>query len=93
MKFSNHNVKSEIQSLDRIRFNYYVIRKFNRISQMEGIEFLLHCSRLSLFNRQEVIDHLKKEHFLRMVRLHPLTRTIPVHRVLNYWNTVEFQSN
>lgn len=60
---------------------------------MEGIEFLLHCSRLSLINREEVINQLKKEHFLKLVRSYPLTKNIPMHRVLNYWNTVQYQSN
>ena len=88
-----HRILKEIRCLDRIRYNYFVERKFNALNEMDEIDFILEYSRLDLLNRRDLIDELKKEHFLKIVRIHPESRTIPIHRVLNYWQTIQFNSN
>ena len=86
-------ILKEIRCLDRIRYNYFVERNFNALNEMDEIDFILEYSRLVLLNRRDLIDELKKEHFLKIVRIHPESRTSPVHRVLNYWQTIQFNSN
>jgi hypothetical protein len=83
----------QLRVMERIRHNYFVERKFNRLEVADEMEFIFEYSRLSIYNRQDLIKELKKKHFLKLIKIHPETRHIPLHRVLMYWETSEYNSN
>ena len=83
----------QLRVMERIRHNYFVERKFNRLDDADDMEFIFEYSRLSIYNRQDLIKELKKKHFLKLIKIHPETRHIPLHRVLMYWETSEYNSN
>ena len=83
----------EIRHLDRIWSNYLMQRKFKVLEEIDEVEYLMAYSRLKILDRMDLIDELKKQHFLKIVRIHPDTKNIPVHRVMMFWETIERNSN
>jgi hypothetical protein len=83
----------EIRHLDRIWSNYFMQRKFKVLEEIDEVEYLMAYSRLKILDRMDLIDELKKQHFLKIVRIHPDTKNIPVHRVMMFWETIERNSN
>jgi hypothetical protein len=83
----------EIRHLDRIWSNYFMQRKFKVLEEIDEVEYLMAYSRLKILDRTDLIDELKKQHFLKIVRIHPDTKNIPVHRVMMFWETIERNSN
>ena len=83
----------EIRHLDRIWSNYFMQRKFKVLEEIDEVEYLMAYSRLKILDRMDLIDELKKQHFLKIVRIHPETKNIPVHRVMMFWETIERNSN
>lgn len=87
------NIICEIRHLDRIWSNYFMQRKFKVLEEIDEVEYLMAYSRLKILDRTDLIDELKKQHFLKIVRIHPDTKNIPVHRVMMFWETIERNSN
>jgi len=83
----------EIRHLDRIWSNYFMQRKFKVLEEIDEVEYLMAYSRLKILDRMDLIDELKKQHFLKIVRIHPDTKNIPVYRVMMFWETIERNSN
>ena len=83
----------EIRHLDRIWSNYFMQRKLKVLEEIDEVEYLMAYSRLKILDRMDLIDELKKQHFLKIVRIHPDTKNIPVHRVMMFWETIERNSN
>ena len=83
----------EIRHLDRIWSNYFMQRKFKVLEEIDEVEYLMAYSRLKILDRMDLIDELKKQHFLKIVRIHPDTKNIPIHRVMMFWETIERNSN
>ena len=93
MDGADKSLLQQLRVLERIRHNYFVERKFNRLEVADEMEFIFEYSRLSIYNRPDLIKELKKKHFLKLIKIHPETRHIPLHRVLMYWETSEYNSN
>ncbi len=83
----------EIRHLDRIWSNYFMQRKLKVLEEIDEVEYLMAYSRLKILDRMDLIDELKKQHFLKIVRIHPDTKNIPIHRVMMFWETIERNSN
>ncbi len=84
---------TEIRHLDRIRSNYFVQRKFRILDEIDEVEYNMAHSHLRILNREDLIDELKKQHFLKIIRIHPDTKKIKLSRVLMYWESVLNNSN
>lgn len=93
MDTRNLIILNEIRHLDRIWSNYFMQRKFKVLEEIDEVEYLMAYSRLKILDRTDLIDELKKQHFLKIVRIHPDTKNIPVHRVMMFWETIERNSN
>lgn len=83
----------ELQHMDRIRSNYFVQRKFRILDEIDEVEYVLAYSRLRILDREDLIDELKKQHFLKIIRIHPDTKKIKLSRVLMYWETIQNNAN
>jgi hypothetical protein len=68
-------------------------RKLKVLEEIDEVEYLMAYSRLKILDRMDLIDELKKQHFLKIVRIHPDTKNIPIHRVMMFWETIERNSN
>ena len=86
-------ILTELRHLDRIRSNYFVQRKFRILKELDEVEYVMAYSRLRILDREDLIDELKKQHFLKIVKIHPDTKNIPVNRVKMFWETIERNSN
>ena len=64
MDGADKSLLQQLRVLERIRHNYFVERKFNRLEVADEMEFIFEYSRLSIYNRQDLIKELKKKHFL-----------------------------
>lgn len=84
---------TELRHLDRIRSNYFVQRKFRILDEIDEVEFIMAYSRLRILDREDLIDELKKQHFLKIIKIHPDTKNIRLCRVLMYWESVQNNSN
>lgn len=84
---------TELRHLDRIRSNYFVQRKFRILDEIDEVEFIMAYSRLRILDREDLIDELKKQHFLKIIKIHPDTKNIRLCWVLMYWESVQNNSN